>query len=137
MERPSVGAPQGATSGRPYRHGTAGHPIRGYCRSHRSLIAIGVYSRSLAVFFHMDGCGPVQSSLGGCPRTPQTVTPAQAGVHKVPEILDPRFRGDDGWRQTEAKHPFSDKLLADLHPFRKAGFLSRRDRYGPRRIRAP
>jgi len=28
----------------------------------------------------------------------------------VQEILDPRFRGDDGWTLEGAKEPFSDKL---------------------------
>jgi hypothetical protein len=49
--------------------------------------------------------------LGGCPKTPQTVTPAQAGVHRYPEILDPRFRGDDEWTLNGANLPLSDRLL--------------------------
>ncbi|SHG15321.1 hypothetical protein SAMN02745206_03361 [Desulfacinum infernum DSM 9756] len=55
---------------------------------------------------------PDAPPLGGCPRTPQAVTPAQAGVHQLPEILDPRFRGDDEWALEGENAPFSDNLLA-------------------------
>jgi hypothetical protein len=58
-----VGAPQGAMSWRLQRHSTAGHPFRGFRRSHISLIAIGVYSRSFAVFFPINGHDPFRTDL--------------------------------------------------------------------------